>query len=170
MIRINIFGLTVPLRTYFLLSSVGTDSEPTSSYVQKNCKNIYPIIFTNFVVFFHLYLSLPSHFFPRPISLPVILVCIRHFSLSAVLCLILAHRGLCQPKQEIYYRYCIHTRTPTLCCNKFSVTVSKYGQRYGRVVGFLKSVFAQLYEDSLNVPHCNHNVQGGAGEGCQNVV
>ncbi|KAF4105624.1 hypothetical protein G5714_013286 [Onychostoma macrolepis] len=51
---------------------------------------------------------------------------------------------------------------------KVTVTVSKYGQRDGRVVTFFKSVFVQLYEACI--PHSNHNVLGGAGERCQNVV
>jgi len=72
----------------------------------------------------------------------------------------------CQPKQEAYYCYCtlslslIHTRTHALSCSQVTVTVSKYGQRDGRVVTFLKSVFVQLYEACI--PHCNHNVLGGA--------
>lgn len=98
------------------------------------------------------------------------LVCIRHFSLSAVLCLILAHQDHANPskKPTATVLSLKHTHTHALSCSKVTVTVSKYGQRDGRVVTFLKSVFVQLYEACI--PHGNHNVLGGAGERCRNVV
>ncbi len=79
--------------------------------------NNLKVKFLVILLFFSFFISLSSRSFARAVSLWVDLVCIRHFSLSAVLCLILTHWEPCQPKQETYYCYCTlsltHTHTHT---------------------------------------------------------
>ncbi len=75
--------------------------------------NNLKVKFLVILLFFSFFISLSSRSFTRAVSLWVDLVCIRHFSLSAVLCLILTHWEPCQPKQETYYCYCTLSHTHT---------------------------------------------------------